>query len=148
MARKQSPTTPLARRLDELFASDPAAIREHLEVTARTIAQYRQGSSRPTLENLCKIADFYGVTTDFLLGRTGSPAPTVNAEGARLYTGLSLDALEVLHSYQESAHSNTCLRLISDIISGPFAQNTLCDSTDTHSDAQNHAQETISPHDV
>jgi transcriptional regulator with XRE-family HTH domain len=148
MARKQSPTTPLARRLDELVASDPVGIREYLGCTSQAISQYRTGTSRPTLENLCKIATYFNVSTDYLLGRTDSPAPTVNAEEARQYTGLSLDALEVLHSYQESAHSNTCLRLISDIISGPFAQNTLCDSTDTHSNAQNHAQATISPHDV
>ena len=38
-------------------------------VTLRAWQTYEQGVSEPKYEMLCRIADFYGVTTDYLLGR-------------------------------------------------------------------------------
>jgi transcriptional regulator with XRE-family HTH domain len=32
---------------------------------------YRQGEALPVAENLLKIADYFGVSTDYLLGREG-----------------------------------------------------------------------------
>lgn len=79
MGRKPTPTsrmnvaekqdTVLAKRLDELI-TDVSALKVYLGISAQAINQYRLGISRPSLENLCKIADYYHVTTDYLLGRT------------------------------------------------------------------------------
>ena len=52
---------PLVRRLNELI-TDPAALREYLSCSPQAINQYRLGTSSPTLEKLCKIADFYNVS--------------------------------------------------------------------------------------
>lgn len=81
MGRKKTPTstmnvaekqnTDLAKRLDELI-TDVNALKNYLGISAQAINQYRLGISRPSLENLCKIADYYHVTTDYLLGRTTS----------------------------------------------------------------------------
>lgn len=42
----------------------------HLKVSTGTISNYEKGHHAPDLETLCRIADFFGVTTDYLLGRT------------------------------------------------------------------------------
>lgn len=44
-------------------------------ISFSTYQNYESGSRVPTVEMLVKIADFYGVTTDFLLGREPAPNP-------------------------------------------------------------------------
>ena len=45
-------------------------------VTLRAWQTYEQGIREPRYETLCKIADFFNVTTDYLLGReTGESEP-------------------------------------------------------------------------
>lgn len=45
-------------------------------ISFNTYQNYEAGKRTPTAEILIKIADFYGVTTDYLLGRnTGEPEP-------------------------------------------------------------------------
>ena len=40
-------------------------------VTLRVYQSYEQGKHSPSLESLVRIADILGVTTDWLLGRSG-----------------------------------------------------------------------------
>lgn len=40
-----------------------------LHVSVATISNYEEGFSSPDLEMLCKIADYFQVSTDCLLGR-------------------------------------------------------------------------------
>ncbi len=42
-------------------------------ISVSSISAYEQGRYLPTLANLCILADFYGVSTDYLLGREGAP---------------------------------------------------------------------------
>lgn len=42
-----------------------------LNMSNGTISNYENGVHFPDPETLCKLADFYNVTTDYLLGRTG-----------------------------------------------------------------------------
>lgn len=44
-------------------------------VKLRAWQTYEQGVSEPKYELLCKIADTFGVTTDYLLGREPAPDP-------------------------------------------------------------------------
>lgn len=41
-----------------------------LNVSNQAYQKYEYGTAEPTFDNLSKLADFYGVTTDYLLGRT------------------------------------------------------------------------------
>lgn len=43
----------------------------YLKVSTGTVSNYEKGHHAPDLETLCRIADYFGVTTDYLLGRTG-----------------------------------------------------------------------------
>lgn len=42
----------------------------NLKVSVGTISNYEKGRHYPDPATLCKIAEFFGVTTDYLLGRT------------------------------------------------------------------------------
>ena len=42
-----------------------------LGVSQTTVSNWDLGRKQPSLELLCKAADLYGVTTDYLLGREG-----------------------------------------------------------------------------
>ena len=41
-----------------------------LNVSVGTVSNYENDVHSPDLSTLCKLADFFGVTTDYLLGRT------------------------------------------------------------------------------
>lgn len=42
----------------------------YLNVSIGTISNYEKGVHYPDLDTLCKLADYFGVTTDYLLKRT------------------------------------------------------------------------------
>lgn len=48
---------------------------EESGISFSTYQNYETGRRVPTVEILVKIADFYGVTTDYLLGRESAPDP-------------------------------------------------------------------------
>lgn len=50
-----------------LYQKELAAI---LKVSVGTISNYEKGRHYPDPATLCKLADFFGVTADYLLGRT------------------------------------------------------------------------------
>jgi len=45
-------------------------VASHMNVTTATISNYETDRHFPDAEMLCKLADFYGVTVDYMLGRT------------------------------------------------------------------------------
>ena len=44
-------------------------ISKHLNVARSTYNGYEQGFSEPSIETLCKLADFYNITLDYLVCR-------------------------------------------------------------------------------
>ena len=59
-----------ARQMKKLTAVEAA---EHLGVTKAALSSWESGKKSPTVENLIALAELYGVTTDYLLGRTSEP---------------------------------------------------------------------------
>lgn len=98
VAEKQS--TSLATRLTELI-TDGEALKKHLDVSSQAINQYKLGISRPSLDNLCKIADYYKVSVDYLLGRTNTQTVEEDIQIARETTGLSEESVKALRSLNE-----------------------------------------------
>ncbi len=45
-------------------------VADNLKVSVSTLSNYEKDKHYPDPHMLCKIADFYGVTVDYLLGRT------------------------------------------------------------------------------
>lgn len=52
-----------------------AQIAEYLNVKQNTYSQYEIGTLNYPIEVLIKLADFYGVSVDYLLGRTAVKTP-------------------------------------------------------------------------
>lgn len=61
------------RKEKKLLQADLA---NKIGIARATYGAYEQGTRQPDFETLEKIADFFGVSTDYLLGRTDTPALT------------------------------------------------------------------------
>lgn len=77
---------------------------------------YERNDRKPDYDTLVKLADFYGVSTDYLLGRPTDQPPTDALE--RLFTEKSFSALEeeLLRKYMELPHEarQAVVRFIND----------------------------------
>lgn len=63
----------LANRLRALRAEKKLsrkAVAEHLNVVERTYQRYEENEGEPVASVLVQLADLYGVTIDYLVGRT------------------------------------------------------------------------------
>ena len=49
------------------------ATAKELKLGSRTYQYYESGEREPTLSTLVRMADFYGVSLDYLAGRTDTP---------------------------------------------------------------------------
>lgn len=49
-------------------------IAEAIGVTVGNLQKFEYGTARPKLENIIKLADFFNVSLDYLVGRTDNPA--------------------------------------------------------------------------
>ncbi|MCM1219849.1 MAG: helix-turn-helix domain-containing protein [Lachnospiraceae bacterium] len=65
-----------AKRLAGLRAAEGIYLKEiagALHISIGTMSNYENGIHQPNLEMLCRLADFYEVSTDYLLGRDKNP---------------------------------------------------------------------------
>lgn len=46
-----------------------------LNMTQNSISRYETGAREANYETLIQFADYFGVSTDYLLGRTNNPSP-------------------------------------------------------------------------
>jgi len=58
------------RRLRQEKNISQSALASYLGVTQQTVSAYESGDREPDLETLNKMADFFDVSVDYLLGRT------------------------------------------------------------------------------
>lgn len=92
----------LAEKLQEKY---------HVKISEQTLKDYERAAINGTTENTTKgnaicgmrieyldmLADFYGVSADYILGRSDKRTPDVNIQAVMEYTGLSSKAAEKLH---------------------------------------------------
>lgn len=82
--------------LSDLIAQSPYSrnrrpIWEYAGITSAALSQYLSGRTRPRLETLCLLADFFGVTLDYLiLGRTAQRDPGDEREAMARYVDWTL----------------------------------------------------------
>ena len=89
----------------------PGELADHLKVTRQTVSNYCLGQTTPSFQLLCKIADFFNVSTDYLLGRTETRSPDANIRAVCEFTGLSESAVNGL-----KIHSSRSVAFISKLI--------------------------------
>lgn len=91
--------------------------------TRQTVSQYVNGISEPGYETLVKIADFFNVSTDFLLGRTEAKTTDTTTQSIVRSTGLSEHSVKLLLT-DTKIEGHIFSRWVNDIldIDGPIYQ--------------------------
>lgn len=113
MPRKRKETTdrwhdPFPSRLRELLVEEEIShqtLATFLGVARQSIGAYCDGSAFPSLENLTKIAKYFSVSTDYLLGLSEIRSTENNLKIACDTTGLSEDAVVAICGINASASS-------------------------------------------
>ncbi len=85
-----------ASRLRELMKSSEITqkdLAEKIGITRQAISQYMDGSVQPNVEKLFKLASFFKVSTDFLLGKTDSLSKKLEPTEISNMLGLSENAI-------------------------------------------------------
>ena len=111
--------TPFAMRLQDLTEDSKAvsALAKYLGCTPQAVNQYRLGTSFPKTENLLKMADFFNVRLEYLLGRSNISSRSESVEAICEYTGLSENAVEKLHKLNPNdSISKAMINVLSDLI--------------------------------
>ena len=95
------------RKLMNDTKTKQTALAEKLEVTRQAISTYMDGSALPNVEKLKKICEYFNVSSDYLLGFSGSGS--LNAEDRYFsdLTGLNAKSIEVLKSLHNSKALDT-----------------------------------------
>ena len=106
-ARKKGKQESKLKGYDNIFATRLRELMEQTKTTQGTLAkesgcsrqaisQYMDGSSIPNVDKLLSIADFFGVSTDYLLGREEKKNEKELQHIVSGYTGLSVEAIQYL----------------------------------------------------
>lgn len=101
MGRKQKVDyqSPFPERLRDLMQqtnTTQQALANALGITAAAVGYYRNGVSLPDLLGLTKIAQFFNVSCDYLLGITDTKSPNADIQAAAELTGLTGEDVETL----------------------------------------------------
>jgi len=94
---------PFAERLRELLEetkTPQTALADHIGVTRQAVSAYSLGTSLPDIDKFVGIADFFGVSTEYLLRRTEIKKADATKQAVAEYLGLSekaIDAIRRLH---------------------------------------------------
>ena len=97
-------SSPFAERLKLLFfnsgeTQEQAANR--FNVTRQGFGNWLNGRTQPDYDALCKLAEYYHVSTDYLLGRTDAKTPDTSISGCTQLTGLSETSIRKLMELNE-----------------------------------------------
>ena len=85
-------------------------------ISTGSISDYRNGKSEPKITHLRTLADYIGVSTDYLLGKTKDETPEITIQAIHQKTGLSARAIKRLNFYlnENLTISKTINKLIVD----------------------------------
>lgn len=101
--RKEHPdrwNEPFPKRLRQLMDEQGLshqAFGSYLGVARQSVGNYCDGSVSPSPDTLIKVANYFSVSVDYLLGRTDVRTPELDVQIASKITGLSENAIAVLH---------------------------------------------------
>ncbi len=106
MPRKKEPTCitekytfpTRLRELMESYGTTQKKLADAIDMRPQTVSLYTTGQSFPDVNTLKKIAEFFNVSADYLLGLTDVKKPDATIQAICEYTGLSEHAVSVLHT--------------------------------------------------
>lgn len=98
----------IGQRINTLLAErdkKQKELAEALGVLDNTISYFVSGKRVPNLEQIIKIAQFFDVSTDYLLGLNPNSTTDPEVKAICNYTGLSDEAVKALHFLSEGISS-------------------------------------------
>ena len=84
--------SPFASRLRKLLSDTKTTqpmLAEAIGVSRQAIGQWKDGNTLPDIVSLGKIADYFNVSADYLLGRTRVKSTDIDLKSVCEYTGLT-----------------------------------------------------------
>ena len=107
--------TAMRHLMEETTQADLA---KALGKTRQSITYYCDGSSSPDWETLVKIANYFHVSTDYLLGLTNNPTTDKDLDAVCSFTGLSEQSIDRI-SFLRDLDCNNLLKLFNSFTSDP-----------------------------
>lgn len=109
MSRKKEPThvteknifPTRLRKLMEDQSITQKKLADAIEMRPQTVSLYTTGQSAPDVNTLRKMAEFFHVSADYLIGLTDVKKPDTTIQAVCEYTGLSESAIKMLHTIQQ-----------------------------------------------
>lgn len=86
------------RKLREKKKMTQTRLSVEIEVSQEIISHYEVGESKPNIDNLIKIADFFHCSTDYLLNRTNDPTMPKNIG--------NVENTNIIHKYNSLSDEN------------------------------------------
>lgn len=80
-------------------------IAKYLEVAPQTIYKYEKGINQPDLNTLSKLAEYFNVSTDYLLGRTNIPSTIATFDDLIDISGIDTEDKKAIMRFIELAKS-------------------------------------------
>ena len=107
----------IERKQDEDYKNTIPVQALNMNIPEQTFRKYVNGISDCSLSNLTKIAKYYNVSTDYLLGLAKEPTSDKDLNAVCEYTGLTEKAILTLVALKEKSDSRAYIDLLSCIIS-------------------------------
>lgn len=93
-----------------------ATLANECGVERQSVAQWRDGNTRPDILSLKKIAEFYNISTDYLLGLSEASTQDAELKTVCEYTGLSEKSIKKLVDLKNKKNSRAYSDLLSCLI--------------------------------
>lgn len=90
-------------KLDEDYRNTIPVQAHGIQIPYSTLIKYINGNTECPAKNIVKIARYYGVSTDYLLGLSNVKSTDTDLKGVCEYTGLSEKAVAVLKNLNSAA---------------------------------------------
>ena len=85
---------------------------EYLGITSNTVSYFITGKRRPNLEQIVKIANFFSVSTDYLMGLSDVSTTDKDIKNACELTGLSEETIKYLSSFKSDCFEEAFIKFI------------------------------------
>ena len=105
------------RRLRTERMLTQAELGEELGLSESTVSLYEKGEREPSFTTLCRLADFFGVTTDYLLGRSDIRWPYTHAPDG-MVIGIPVEAQKTPASAEAGEEPRTISLGADDVLAG------------------------------
>lgn len=102
-----------SERLKELRAEKTLQeVADGVGITRVAMGYYEKGERKPDIEILFKIADYYKVSADYLIGLSDVKTPDIDIQGIAAKTGLSERTIEKICSINNLPHNIEPLNIL------------------------------------